>query len=584
MSSSTHHYPTRLSNNSIPRVKYYPEKPRTPFIRKPTPPTLSIPSPVTSNETTPSNSTTSSPISSKSSYTGITKAFTTHYVSISNTTPPKSLSSRNEYDNNFPEISPLSTSSKASPADPKHFNSSKITKVNNPTYSQITASNLQYQPFSTWDQFLAMPSKPNLSNEAHYNQLYLLLKTKIKTIYTSPNTNSSCTSQRIQTKSSTQSGSSQQSDIVHSQLKKIPTENNIEDQCREPDCTDDSTSSLTSIAFSNTVSIANTQTEPQKLSGHQQSDIVNSQLKKIPTENNIEDHCRAPDCTDDSTSSLTSIAISNTVSFDNTQTEPQTLSRSSKHLDIAQSFTQLKKISTEYNVDDQCRDSTESNTENTNTSLSFTIFSKAAIEIPPLVHKYNTLSKENDYEIPEHLKEQVVLPLIQQLFCIIESVVTHFIEYYQSMHMDNYSDYHYPSPNFQHFYDTIFTEHIKVIISNHLLPQQFRKILTDTAFSLSNPKAIPQWPKHFYEWQLRNLPQIHVLDILYFYDYFLFICQPAIPSCLPSTPPILKRFHKQLLIHSQYIQNFKSTFDQVIANSLQGSNTRDLCLSSQKDI
>ena len=166
MSSSSHHYSNRLSNNSIPRVKYYPEKSRTPFIRKSTPPTLSIPSPVTSNETTPSNSTTSSPISSKSSQTGITNVSTTHYVSISNTTPSKSLSSRHEYDNNFPQISPLSTSSNATPADPKHFNSSKITKVNNPTYSQITASNLQYQPFTTWDQFLAIPSKPNLSNEA----------------------------------------------------------------------------------------------------------------------------------------------------------------------------------------------------------------------------------------------------------------------------------------------------------------------------------------------------------------------------------------------------------------------------------
>ena len=483
MSSSSHQYPTRLSNNSIPRVKYYPENSRTPFIRKSTPPTLSIPSPVTSNETTPSNSTTSSPISSKSSQTGITNVSTTHYVSISNTTPSKSLSSRHEYDNNFPQISPLSTSSNATPADPKHFNSSKITKVNNPTYSQITASNLQYQPFTTWDQFLAIPSKPNLSNEAHYNQLYLLLKTQIKTVYTSPNINSSCTPQ-IQTKSSTQSGSSQKSESVSSQLKKIPTENNTEDQCRVPDCKDDSTSSLTPSTISNTI--------------------------------------------------------------DNT--ESKTLSGSSKHFDIAQNFTQLKKISTEYDVDDQCRDQTESSTDNTNTSLSFTIFSKAASEIAPLVRKYNDLGEENDYTLSQNLVEQVVEPLIRQLLCIIESVVTHFVEYYQSMQMENYSDYHYPSPNFQHFYDVIFTSHIKTIITKYLLPS-YPSLFHSSGFSLSNPKVIPHWSKYFY--QLRNNPHIHVISILYFYDYLLFICRPAIPSSLPSN--LHNIYHKHQVIHTNTI-------------------------------
>ena len=310
--------------------------------------------------------------------------------------------------------------------------------------------------------------------------------------------------------------------------------------------------------ISNTVFIANTLTESQTLSGHQQSDIDNSQLKNIPTENNIEDQCRALDCIDN--------------------TEPKTLSGSSKHLDIAQNFTQLKKISTEYDVDDQCRDQTESSTYDNNTSLSFTIFSKAAIEIPPLVRKYNDLGRENDYKpLPQHLVEQVVQPLIQQLFCIIESVVTHFVEYYQSMQMENYSDYHYPSPNFQHFYDIIFTSHIKTIITTYLLPPQFQFFRHSL---LSNPKAIPCWSQNFYE--LRNNPHIHVMDILYFYDYLLFICRPAIPLCLPST--LHKQFHKQQVIHTKYIQNFKTTFDQVIANSFQGSNTRDLCLGSQDGI
>jgi hypothetical protein len=54
-------------------------------------------------------------------------------------------------------------------------------KSNIPTYSEITALGTQQQEFTTWEEFLALPTRPDLSIESNYDQLFVLLKTKIIT-------------------------------------------------------------------------------------------------------------------------------------------------------------------------------------------------------------------------------------------------------------------------------------------------------------------------------------------------------------------------------------------------------------------
>ena len=54
-------------------------------------------------------------------------------------------------------------------------------KSNLPTYSEITAIGTQQQEFTTWEEFLALPTRPDLTIESNYDRLFVLLKTKIIT-------------------------------------------------------------------------------------------------------------------------------------------------------------------------------------------------------------------------------------------------------------------------------------------------------------------------------------------------------------------------------------------------------------------
>jgi len=287
MSSSTRHpYPTRLSQQSIPRVQYYhykSSKSTTSISTKSdklSPPTLSIPSPITSNETTPTTSTSSSPTSLKNPL-----------LNYSNT-PQHNSPTSSIYDVHFPSLSPLSSSSQTSTlptcGSPSHLVQSIQSK--NLTYSQVTASSSQNCRFTTWDEFLSLTSRPDLTNESNYNQLYLLLKTQIKTVYTIstntkyPNTrhiHNSHTSIELTPTSEV----SKLSDINSSQKQKtLPTENNMVAQSRE---TLDITTSNNTINTADSTSTS----EPSK-----QSDIMSSRPQQTSNiENNKDAGNETPD-------------------------------------------------------------------------------------------------------------------------------------------------------------------------------------------------------------------------------------------------------------------------------------------------
>jgi len=59
-------------------------------------------------------------------------------------------------------------------------------KLDIPSYCEIAAAITYNTEFNTWQQFFALPTRPDLSIDANYNQLFLLLKTKIYTTYKSP--------------------------------------------------------------------------------------------------------------------------------------------------------------------------------------------------------------------------------------------------------------------------------------------------------------------------------------------------------------------------------------------------------------
>ena len=343
MSSSTRHpYPTRLSQQSIPRVQYYhykSSKSTTSISTKSdklSPPTLSIPSPITSNETTPTTSTSSSPTSLKNPL-----------LTYSNT-PQHNSPTSSIYDVHFPSLSPLSSSSQTSTlptcGSPSHLVQSIQSK--NLTYSQVTASSSQNCRFTTWDEFLSLTSRPDLTNESNYNQLYLLLKTQIKTVYTIstntkyPNTrhiHNSHTSIELTPTSEV----SKLSDINSSQNQKtLPTENNMVAQSRE---------TLDITTSNNTINTADSKStsEPSTL-----SDIMSSRPQQtFNKENNKDAGNETPDIPiltipipsniDTLNSTITSISSTNSdTNKTTTTTDSKSTSEPSTQSDIMSSRPQ----------------------------------------------------------------------------------------------------------------------------------------------------------------------------------------------------------------------------------------------------
>ena len=56
-------------------------------------------------------------------------------------------------------------------------------KLDVPSYCEVAATITYKTEFNTWEQFLALPTRPDLSIHANYNQLFCLLNTKIHTVY-----------------------------------------------------------------------------------------------------------------------------------------------------------------------------------------------------------------------------------------------------------------------------------------------------------------------------------------------------------------------------------------------------------------
>jgi len=58
-------------------------------------------------------------------------------------------------------------------------------KLDIPSYCEVAATITYKTEFNTWEQFLALPTRPDLSIDDNYNQLFILLNTKIYTVYKS---------------------------------------------------------------------------------------------------------------------------------------------------------------------------------------------------------------------------------------------------------------------------------------------------------------------------------------------------------------------------------------------------------------
>ena len=553
MSSSTRHpYPTRLSQQSIPRVQYYhykSSKSTTSISTKSdklSPPTLSIPSPITSNETTPTTSTSSSPTSLKNPL-----------LTYSNT-PQHNSPTSSIYDVHFPSLSPLSSSSQTSTlptcGSPSHLVQSIQSK--NLTYSQVTASSSQNCRFTTWDEFLSLTSRPDLTNESNYNQLYLLLKTQIKTVYTIstntkyPNTrhiHNSHTSIELTPTSEV----SKLSDINSSQKQKtLPTENNMVAQSRE---------TLDITTSNNTINTADSKStfEPSKL-----SDIMSSRPQQtFNKENNKDAGNETPDIPiltipipsnidtlNSSTTSNSSTNSDTTKTTTTTTTSDNDNSNNAINIFTCDIHSYLLTFEDPNTFSDTTRQYATSQTLQQQVQENISYFSTTEQSITSLLQKFDALPTNAN---------KAKTTIMKQLYEIINGLVSYINAYYVDVDDDmlHFSHYYYPSPYFQSYFDVFFQVKILNILQLYLLSTSNNSYPNNTSTAQFTPSAIIQLSQ-FYK-AFTDIPKAHVhkLDTLYMYSFYIFTCTQPQGDSTTSTDT-LQFLHSYCTQHPELIFHY----------------------------
>jgi hypothetical protein len=398
---------------------------------------------------------------------------------------------------------------------------------------------------------MALESRPHLTNIGHYNQLYLLLKTQIKTVYSIPTTKLSPT---------------------------INTKTTIIDTANTPYNTDLHTTTTQSISLlTSEPNFENTQsTESSK-----QLDIVNSQSNKTQIESTSDTKSNdAPESnttqstngfphTTSTTTSTTS--ITQPVQLPNTNTIKTTASiiqsESSKQMQMDSGNSQLNNkqrqkdtiepatlllqiIDSSKTYNDilpipsiwqytSCPDQVRQKLEQ-----SFTTFSDASNQIPSLLLLFQTCDTED--------KKTVA----QKLLSIIHEVTIEMFSYIAEAEFESddglvvhESHYYYPSPYFQSFFDIIFQKKILSIIQESLLDPVYQ-------FHLSSPLQIQTtlmlMKRYFTDITVpKSIKQ--TITTLHAYAFYVFICSPPSQELQP--------------LHLYYTQNLRTSYEYMTSES-----------------
>jgi hypothetical protein len=330
---------------------------------------------------------------------------------------------------------------------------------------------------------------------------------------------------------------SKQLDVVNSQSKKTQIESTSDTECndRHKSYTTQSTNETNTTTNANTTNITTTTTTTTTTNTTSTSVITQPVIISTPnTINTTITQSESSKQLDSGHSQLSNTHIENDTS-DQSTLIPQII-------DIIETFNaQLPRPLSTWQYT-SCQELVLQKLD-----LSFTEFSDASNQIPPILRKFDSIPKGNT-------KEKKIVA--QKLLSIIGSVISVFVGYIYEADLQSEdglvaheSNYCYLSPYFQSFFDIIFQKKIIAIIQESLLAPAFQ-------FHLFSPLKIQttvMLMKHYTtEISVPNSIK-ETLIILHMYASLLFICTP------PS--------HELQPLHLYYTQNLRSSFEYIESES-----------------